>query len=41
MLEILFIKYKNMHLKMRSIIIIITITVLILGEKAGTERIRD
>lgn len=40
MLEILFIKYKNMHLKMRSIIII-TIIILILGEKAGTERIRD
>lgn len=37
----LFVQCKNMHLKMNSIITIITITVLILGEKAGTERTRD
>ena len=41
MSEMLFVQCKNMHLKMNSIITIITITVLILGEKAGTERTRD
>ena len=41
MLEMLFVKCKTMHLKMNSIITIITITVLILGEKAGTERTHD